>query len=79
MQYWNSSSDEEKETLYMPLGTLSDEDQEAVVTEMGMKPIAHFHWDTGMKWFQKLAEGSQIVEGLKFRGGVESEMVDGGK
>jgi len=55
---------------------LSDESQKVLVEQVGA-PELHFHWDSGAGWFQKLLVGSEAVKGGKFRGGVESEMVQG--
>ena len=74
MSYWSSASDEEKATLYIPIGTLSDESQKVLMEQVGA-PELHFHWDAGSGWFQKLLVGSEVVKGGKFKGGVESGMV----
>ncbi|KAF8417195.1 Mss4-like protein [Tirmania nivea] len=74
MSYWSSASDEEKATLYIPIGALSDESQNILMEQVG-KPELHFYWDSGAGWFQKLLAGSEVVKGGKFRSGVESEMI----
>ena len=74
LSFWRPSNDEEKNILYIPIAALLDESQKVLVEQVGT-PELHFHWDSGAGWFQKLLEGSEVVKGGKFRGGIESDMV----
>lgn len=76
MSWWKKG--DEEEYIDITLGTLVDEDLNAL-EELGLTPEMHFHWEGGLKWFQRQYKDSKMGEWMKVKKADFTELVEEGK